>query len=68
MKNPTAKEARLRLNKCVDSVHKQIALRDLRTATVAARQGDAIAADKLIMAAFFHLHYAEAITRRLNSI
>jgi hypothetical protein len=56
----TSTQIRQRLSKCVDSMHKEFALRNIRTAGVAARCKNKDVAEMLRAEAQYHLQYAEA--------
>ena len=64
MKSLTSTQIRHRLDKCADSIHKEFALRSIRTAGVAARQKDKIVAEMMRSEAQYHLQYAEIYLKK----
>ena len=64
MASLTSTQIRQRLGKCADSVHKDMGLRKIRTAGIAARQKDKSVAEMLRTEAQYHLQYAEAYSRK----
>jgi len=64
MASLTSTQIRQRLGKCADSVHKDMALRNIRIAGIAARQNDSSVAEMLRAEAQYHLQYAEAYPKK----
>lgn len=64
MKSLTSTQIRHRLGNCADSIHKEFALRNIRTAGVAARCKNKCVAEMLRAEAQYHLQYAENYPRK----
>ncbi len=64
MKSLTSNQIRHRLGKCADSVYKNLALRSIRIAGVAARQNNKVEAETMRDYAQYYLQYAEIYIKK----